>query len=111
LLPESLRGSRRHHQDSPIPKTGAASSFAALASAAIVAVSVLPFIVLRGAGRRAIWLTLAVAALALGVGSFSVGGYAQRACTARYGEKPIVIGTELNDARRDVHAGQPFSVE
>jgi TIR domain-containing protein len=75
--------------------TRAASTFAALASAAIVAVSVLPFIVLRGAGRRAIWLTLAVAALALGVGSFSAGGYAQRACTARYGEKPIVIGTEL----------------
>jgi hypothetical protein len=55
----------------------------------------LPFIVRRGAGRRSIWLTLAIVALALGVGSFSAGGYAQRACTARYGEQPIVIGTEL----------------
>jgi len=75
--------------------TGGASAFAALASAAIVAVSVLPFIVRRGAGRRSIWLTLAIVALALGVGSFSAGGYAQRACTARYGEQPIVIGTDL----------------
>ena len=75
--------------------TRSASTFAALASAAIVAVCVLPFIVVRGAGRRPIWLTLAIVALALGVGSFSAGGYAQRACTARYGERPVVIGTEL----------------
>jgi len=76
-------------------ETRTASTFAALASVAIVALSVLPFIGLRRAGRRPIWLTLAGVALALGVGSFSAGGYAQRACTARYGEKPIVIGTEL----------------
>jgi hypothetical protein len=76
-------------------ETGAASTFAALAAAAIVALSVLPFIVVRGAGRRPIWLAMAAVALALGVGSFSAGGYAQRACTARYGEKPIIIGTEL----------------
>ena len=75
--------------------TGSAWTFAALASAAIVAVCVLPFIVVRGAGRRSIWLTLAIVALALGVGSFSAGGYAQRACMARYGERPVVIGTEL----------------
>ena len=76
-------------------ETRAASTFAALAAAAIVALSVLPFIVWRGAGRRPIWLTVAVAALALGAGSFSAAGYAQRACTARYGETPIIIGTEL----------------
>ena len=75
--------------------TGSAWTFAALASAAIVAVCVLPFIVVRGAGRRSIWLTLAIVARALGVGSFSAGGYAQRACMARYGERPVVIGTEL----------------
>ena len=75
--------------------TGSASAFAALASAAIVAVCVLPFIVVRGAGRRPIWLTLAFVALALGVGSYSAGGYAQRACTSRYGERPVVIGTQL----------------
>jgi len=75
--------------------TTSASTFAALASAAIVAVCVLPFIVVRGAGRRSIWLTLAIVALVFGVGSFSAGGYAQRACMARYGERPVVIGTEL----------------
>ena len=76
-------------------ETGSASTFAALASAAIVALAVLPFIVRRGAGRRPIWLTLAAVALALGIASFSAGGYAQRACTARYGGKPVVIGTAL----------------
>jgi hypothetical protein len=76
-------------------ETRAASTFAALASAAIVALSVLPFIVLRGAGRRSIWLTMAAVALALGVMAFSAGGYAQRACTASYAGKTIVIGTEL----------------
>ena len=75
--------------------TTAASTFAALASAAIVALSVLPFIVMRGAARRPIWLSVAVVALVLGVASFSAGGYAQRACTARYGDKPIIIGTEM----------------
>jgi len=76
-------------------EAGAASTFAALASAAIVALSVLPFIVLRGAGRRSIWLAMAAAALALGVIAFSAGGYAQRACTATYAGNAIVIGTEL----------------
>ena len=91
--------------------TGSASTFAALASAAIVALSVLPFIVLRGAGRRPIWLTLAVAALALGVGSFSAGGYAQRACTARYGGKPIVIGTELTTLGATYKQAKSFALE
>jgi hypothetical protein len=40
-------------------------------------------------------VTLAVAALVCGLGSFSAGGYARRACTARYANRPIVIGTEL----------------
>ena len=76
-------------------RNGRRLTFAALASAAIVALSVLPFIVLRGAGRPPIWLTAAIVALALGIASFSAGGYAQRACTARYAGKPIVIGTEM----------------
>ena len=73
----------------------ARSTFAALASAAIVALSILPFIVMRGTARRRIWLSLACVALGLGLGAFAAGGYAQRACTARYGDKPVIIGTKL----------------
>ena len=57
--------------------------------------AILPFIVWRGAARPKIWVAVAVAALVLGVGSFSVGGYAQRACTARYADKSVIIGTDL----------------
>lgn len=70
-------------------------AFAALASAAIVALSILPFIVWRGATRPRMWLAAAVAALAVGMGSYSAAGYAQRACTARYAEKPVVIGRQM----------------
>jgi hypothetical protein len=70
-------------------------SFAALASAAIVALSILPFLASRGATPPRMWLAAAVAALALGVGSFAAGGYAQRACTTRYGDKTAIIGTAL----------------
>ena len=75
---------------------GARPAFAALTSAAIVALStLLPAIVWRGAPRPKVWLAVGVAALILGVASFSFGGYAQRACTAHYGERSMVIGTEL----------------
>ena len=76
-------------------EAGGRWTFAALASAAIVALAILPFIVWRSAARPQIWVAVAVAALALGVGSFSAGGYAQRACTARYADKPVIIGTDL----------------
>ena len=76
-------------------EAGGRWTFAALASAAIVTLAILPFLVWRGAARPKIWVAAAVAALALGVGSFSAGGYAQRACTARYADKPVIIGTEL----------------
>jgi len=69
--------------------------FAALASATIVTLAILPFIVWRAAARPRVWVAMAVVALALGLGSFSVGEYAQRACTARYGGRPVVIGTDL----------------
>jgi len=71
------------------------STFAALASAAIVALSILPFIVMRGTARRRLWLSVASAALALGLGAYAAGGYAQRACSARYLDKAVIIGTEL----------------
>jgi hypothetical protein len=74
---------------------GARWIFAALASAAIVAFTSLPFFLSRSAARPTILVALAVAALALGVGSYSAGAYAQRACTARYADKPVIIGTEL----------------
>jgi hypothetical protein len=70
-------------------------AFAALASAAIVALAILPFIIWRGDTRPSMWLAAAAATLVLGVGSYSAGGYLQRACTARYGERPVVIGTQL----------------
>jgi hypothetical protein len=36
-----------------------------------------------------------VLSLVLGAASFAAGGYAQRACTALYDGRPIIIGTEL----------------
>ena len=75
---------------------GARPAFAALTSAAIVALStLLPAIISRHPSRPKVWLMLGLAALLLGVASFALGGYAQRGCTAHYGGKPVVIGTEL----------------
>lgn len=70
-------------------------AFAALASAAIVTVAILPFIVWRNAARGRIWPVAAVMSLAVGVGSFAASGYVQRTCTARYAERPVIIGTDL----------------
>jgi hypothetical protein len=69
--------------------------FAALTSAAIVALSILPFIVWRAATRPSLWLAAAIGTLVLGIASYAAAGYAARACTARYGEKPTVIGTQM----------------
>jgi hypothetical protein len=71
------------------------SAFAALASAAIVTLAILPFVVWRGAARPNIWVAAAAVSLVLGLASFSAGGYVQRACTARYAGKAVIIGTEL----------------
>jgi hypothetical protein len=84
----------------PLPSAMAAtggvqSAFAALASAAIVTLAVLPFLLWPSVARPKIWASVAVAALALGLGSFLVGEYVQRACTARYANRQVVIGTEL----------------
>jgi TIR domain len=73
----------------------AGRAFAALASAAIVGLSILPFVVWHGATRPPTWLAAAAGALALGVGSYAAAGYAQHACTAEYGQKRVVIGTQL----------------
>ena len=90
---------------------GGRSTFAALASAAIVALAILPFIVWRGAARPPIWLAVAIAALALGVGSFSAGGYVQRACTARYGGQTGHHRHGSDDARSGLRAGEPRALE
>jgi hypothetical protein len=69
--------------------------FAALASAAIVTLAILPFVLWRSSARPHIWAAAAAVSLALGVASFLAGGYAQRACTARYANTPMIIGTDL----------------
>ena len=79
----------------PPALTGAAWTFAALASAAIVTLAILPFLVWRTAARPRAWVAMAVVSLTLGIASFAIGGYAQRACTARYGERSLIIGTDL----------------
>jgi hypothetical protein len=73
--------------------TTAPWAFAALASAALVTLAILPFLLWRVAARPRAWVAMAVLSLALGLGSFTAGSYAQRACTARYGGRPVVIGT------------------
>lgn len=74
---------------------GGRSAFAALASASIVAFAILPFMVWRRAGQPLAWVAAALVALALGIGSFFAGGYVERTCTARYADKPVIIGGEL----------------
>jgi hypothetical protein len=74
---------------------GESRSFAAFASAAIVALAILPYLIWRGAVRPITSIALAGVALALGVGSFGVNGYADRVCTARYADTTVMIGTDL----------------
>jgi TIR domain len=76
-------------------QAGSRRTFPALASAAIVTVAVLPFVIGPRGAKPKIWAAVAIAALVLGVGSFYVAGYAQRACIARYADKPVIIGTDL----------------
>jgi len=89
------------------PGGGGPWAYAALASAAIVTLAILPFLVWHGAARPRIWVAAAVAALVLGVGSFTAGGYAQRACTARYGNRAVVIGTDLTPLGADYRQANP----
>src|SRR5687768_14309259 len=78
-----------------VPDAGVRSAFAALASAAIVTLAILPFLLWRSAARPRIWVAAAAVSLALGLASFAAGGYVQRACTARYAGTAVIIGTEL----------------
>ena len=74
---------------------GESRSFAAFASAAIVSLAILPYLLWRSAVRPTTSIVLAGVALALGVGSFGANGYADRTCTARYADTSVVIGTDL----------------
>ena len=94
----------------PPSLAGAASApwaFAALASAAIVTLAILPFLVWPAAARPSAWVALATGSLALGLAAFWFGGYAQRACTARYGNRSVIIGTELTPLGRDYRTANP----
>ena len=75
--------------------SGESRSFAAFASAAIVALAILPYLLWRGAVRPMTSIALAAVALTLGVGSFGANGYADRTCTARYADAAVVIGADL----------------
>lgn len=74
--------------------SGATRLFAALAAAAIVGVGVLPTLVTGSVAARRVWIVGAVVALAAGIGAYVYGAAAQRACTARYDERSVVVGTE-----------------
>jgi TIR domain len=71
------------------------AAYAAIASGALVAVCVVPFLMRRGVTARRAWMLIALVTLALGMASFSSSGYIQRRCTARYFSTPVIIGTEL----------------
>src|SRR5688572_22079284 len=70
------------------------AAFAALASAGIVAVALLPLVRWRRSVGRTVWLAIAAAALLLGLASFSMSGTLQRRCTAQYNGRAVTIGTE-----------------
>ena len=80
-----------------VPDAGVRSAFAALASAAIVTLAILPFIVWRSAARPNIWVTAAAVSLVLGVAAFATAGYVQRPCVAPYAGTSVIIGTELTE--------------
>lgn len=74
---------------------GGQRAFAALASAAVVTLAILPFILWRNAARRRVWGAVAVLSLTFGIASFPAAAYVERSCTARYGSKPVIIGADL----------------
>jgi hypothetical protein len=78
-----------------VPDAGVRSAFAALASAAIVTLAILPFVVWRSAARPNIWVAAAAVSLVLGLAAFASAGYAQRTCIVRYAGTAVIIGTEL----------------
>jgi hypothetical protein len=74
--------------------SGPVRIFAALAAAAIAGVIIVPLAVGRQLRRRPIWIATAVLALLLGIGAFITTGSVQRACTARYDGRAVMVGTQ-----------------
>jgi hypothetical protein len=87
--------------------SGSPSTFAALASSAIVALSVLPSFIWRGTGGRSAALVVAAAAFALGIAAFSAGGYAESSCSANYAGRATLIGTDLTSLGAGYKAANP----
>lgn len=77
-----------------VAQAGSARFFAALITAALVGIAVLPAVLRRTALRRRVWIVVATLSLALGAAAFVAAGSAQRACTARYDGRPTIVGTE-----------------
>ena len=90
-----------------VPDASVRSAFAALASAAIVTLAILPFVVWRRAARPMIWVAAAAVSLVLGLATFATAGYVQRTCTARYFGTALIIGTELTPLGRNYTQDNP----
>lgn len=85
----------------------ASRGIAALASAALVAFATLPLLVWRSAARPALWVAIAIAALAGGIAAFLASASLSRSCTARYAGSAVVIGTELTPLAADYRRSNP----
>jgi len=94
-------------QPAALAATTPTRAFAALAAAAIVTLAILPFVVWRAAAQPRAWIAAGILTLALGLGSFAAAGYVQRACTARYADRPVVIGTDLSQLGAAYQAENP----
>ena len=66
-----------------------------------------PLLVWRTAARPALGMGVAVGALAIGVAAFLGSGYIERACTARYAGKSVVIGMALTPLGSDYRRANP----
>jgi TIR domain-containing protein len=86
---------------------GTRAAFAALVTAALVALPLSPFVGRIGPQRRSVALAVAAIALALGALSFAASGYAQRACTAEYDGKPVIVGTTFTEVGAKYLAANP----
>jgi len=72
-----------------------------------VAACVAPFLVRRNAAGRRVWMTLAIAALGLGIASFWISGTVQRRCVARHAGTDVIIGTQLTQLGLDHTRANP----
>jgi TIR domain len=82
----------------PLPAglDGAASLrvFAVLTAAAVVAVGLLPGIARQSTWSRGLSIGIAVGSLTMGAALFVASGAVQRACTAHYNSRTVIVGTE-----------------